>query len=108
MPRVPWCKQPSAYLQRLLRLRLGFRLYGLRYWRRFNYQPEPHQRLSFRQLMSQRILFGLVRDPEHQSAPLRTRPPRFNYSRVASLLSGPDPDYQAMQVYPMEVEGKRA
>ena len=107
MPRVPFGKSPSVYLQRLLRKRFGFKLYGLRYWRRFNYKPEPHQRLPFKQLMSQRVLFGLVRNPEHQSAPLATRP-RFNFNRVSSVLSGPDPNYDSMQVYPMDTEGKRA
>ena len=95
MPRCPFGKAPSLYLQRILRLRAGFKSYGLRFWRRKHFKLERHLCLPFKQRMAQRSLLGAISD-------LRRAPFKFDFTRVQSVLSGPDPDYDSVTVYPMQ------
>ena len=97
MPRCPFGKAPSPYLQRFHRLRAGFKSYGLRFWRRKHFKLERHLSLPFKQRMAQRSLLSALSDTRRSRVPFK-----FDFSAVQSVLSGPDPDYSAVTVYPMQ------
>ena len=95
MPRCPFSKTPPPYLQRILQQRAGFKSYGLRYWSRSHYKLEQHLRHSFKQCMAQRALLGAIDLSQRR---------KFDFTRVQTVLSGPDPDYNADSVYPMQAQ----